>query len=131
MSSMVVRRYRNANVVHPIGGYQEPFVITVPTFDHKDGHYVRPNRVVLKYLDFKKKFSLDAHVKMFNFVIKENVETTKEYIKNVFNYMLRDTSLVFCHNYMSKFLDCTFGRLHKHFANVIERFRMTRKYTWS
>jgi len=98
MSSMVVRRYRNANVVHPIGGYQEPFVIIVPTFDHKDGHYVRPNRVVLKYLDFKKNVSLDAHVKMFNFVIKENVETSKEYIINVFNYMLRDTSLVFCHN---------------------------------
>ncbi len=49
MSSMVGRRYRSADATHPRGGYWKPCVITIPIFDHRDGHYVRPNNVVLKY----------------------------------------------------------------------------------
>jgi hypothetical protein len=41
------------------GGYKQPFVITVPILDHRDGHYVRPNKVALNYPNFKK----DVHPK--------------------------------------------------------------------
>jgi hypothetical protein len=71
MNSMDIRRYISVNVVHPKGGYRKPFAITAPILDHKDGHYVRPNRVVLKYLDFKKDVDLGAHVKVFNSIIKK------------------------------------------------------------
>jgi hypothetical protein len=43
MSSMVIGRYRSANVAHPKKGYRKPIIITIPILDHKDGHYVRPN----------------------------------------------------------------------------------------
>jgi len=36
------------------GGYGEPSFITTQIIDHKNGHYVRPNMVAFKYLDFKK-----------------------------------------------------------------------------
>jgi hypothetical protein len=36
----------------------------------------------LKYLDYKKDVNSDAHVKVFNVVVKENGETFKEYIIN-------------------------------------------------
>jgi hypothetical protein len=55
MSSMDVGRCKNANVMHSRGGYRMPIVVTTPIFYHKNGHYVRPNKVALKYLDFKKK----------------------------------------------------------------------------
>ncbi len=49
--------------------------------------------VALKYPDFKKDANPNAHVRVFNFVVKVNVKTSKKYIINVFNYMLRDTTL--------------------------------------
>jgi superfamily I DNA and/or RNA helicase len=57
--------------------------------------------VVLKYPNFKKNVDPDAHVKVFNYVVKENAETFEEYIINVINYALRDVTLNWCHNYMS------------------------------
>jgi hypothetical protein len=48
---------------------------------------------------------------MFNFVVKVNAETSEEYIINVFNYMLRDTTSNWCHKYMLKFLDYIFSKL--------------------
>ncbi len=105
MNSMATRRYKNADATNPRKGYQEPSVITTQILDHRDGHSVRPNRVALKYLDFKKDVDPDVHVRMFNFVVKENVETSEKYIINVFNYMLRDITLNWCRNYMSKLLD--------------------------
>ncbi len=62
---MDVKRYRSANIVHPKGGYQEPNVVTTFIFYHKYGHYVKPNKVALKYLVFKKHADLDANVKVF------------------------------------------------------------------
>jgi hypothetical protein len=56
----------------------------------KDGHDVRPNKVVLKYPNFKIDVDPDVHVRVFNFVVKANVETFEEYIINAFNYTLRD-----------------------------------------
>jgi hypothetical protein len=53
--------------------YWEPFVITQGIPNHKNGHSIRPNKAVLKYLDFKKYVDPDAHVKVFNFVVKANV----------------------------------------------------------
>jgi hypothetical protein len=131
MSSMVVGGCRNVDVVDSRGGYWEPVVVITPIFDHKDGHYVRPNRVTFKYLDFKKDVDPNVHVRVFNYVVKANVETFEKYIINAFSYMLRNTASNWCHNYMSKFPNCTFWSLLRHFASIIEKFKMTSKYTWS
>jgi len=71
---MAIGRYKSANVTNQRGGYQEPSIIIVPILDYKDGHYVRLNKVTLKYLDFKKDVDIDVHVKMFNFGIKANAK---------------------------------------------------------
>jgi hypothetical protein len=101
MNLMLDKMYKNVDAMNPRGGYWEPSIVTAAFFYHKDDHYVKPNRVACKYLDFKKDVDLDVHVKVFNFVIKTNVETSEEYIINVFNYMLKDTTLDWCHNYIS------------------------------
>ncbi len=54
MSSMSIGRYKSVDVTNPRGGYQEPFAITVPILDHKDGHYVKPKRVLLNIMISKK-----------------------------------------------------------------------------
>jgi hypothetical protein len=108
MNSMAIRRYRSANAVNLRRGYREPFVVIAQIPNHSVGQYVRPNRVTLKYLNFKKDVDLDAHVKMFNSTIKTNVKTFEGYIINAFSYMLRDITLDWCHNYMSKFPDYIF-----------------------
>jgi hypothetical protein len=92
MNSMATGRYRNVNVVNPKGGYQKPFIVIIPIFYHRIGHYVRPNKVTLKYFDFKKDVDPYVHVKVFNFEVKANAETSEEYIINMFNYMLKDTT---------------------------------------
>ncbi len=76
MSSMVIGRYKSANAVYSKGRYQKPFAITTPTLDHREGHYVRPNKVALKCHEFKKDDDLDAHVIMFYSVIKANAKTS-------------------------------------------------------
>ncbi len=48
--------------------------------------------VVLKYLDFIKDVDPNVHVRVFNFEIKANAKTSKEYIINVFRYTLRNTT---------------------------------------
>jgi len=48
---------------------------------------------------------------VLNYVVKANAKTFEEYIINAFSYMLKDTTLDMCHNYMSKFLDYTFLKL--------------------
>jgi hypothetical protein len=52
MNLMATGRYRNANAMNPRGGYREPSTIITPIPNHKDGHYVRPNMVALKYPNF-------------------------------------------------------------------------------
>jgi hypothetical protein len=37
---------------------------------------VRPNMVALKYPNFKKDVDLDAHVKVFNYIVKANAKTS-------------------------------------------------------
>jgi hypothetical protein len=69
-----------------------------PILDHRNDHYVRPNKVAFKYLDFKKDADPNAHVKVFNFAIKANAKTFEEYIINAFSYTLRDTISDQCHN---------------------------------
>jgi hypothetical protein len=49
--------------------------------------------VALKYPNFKKVVNLDAHVKLFNSIIKVNAKTFEMYIINAFSYTLRDTTL--------------------------------------
>ncbi len=97
MSSMVIGGYKNANATNLKRGYQEPSIVTTPILNHRDGHYVRPNKVAFKYLDFKKDANPNAHVRVFNSIVKENVKTSKIYIINVFSYMLRDITLNWCH----------------------------------
>jgi hypothetical protein len=92
MSSMAIEGYRSVNVTNPRKGYQEPSTLTTPIFCHKNSHYVRPNRVALKYPDFKKDVDLDAHVKMFNSVVKTNAKTFEICIINAFNYTPKDTT---------------------------------------
>jgi hypothetical protein len=70
MSLMVARGYKSAYVVNPKRGHREPFVVIIPFIDHRDGHYVRPNKVALKYPNFKKDVDPYAHVKMFNSPVK-------------------------------------------------------------
>jgi len=48
--------------------------------------------VTLKYPNFKKDVDLDAHVRVFNSIVKKNAKTSEKYIVNVFSYMLRDTT---------------------------------------
>ncbi len=79
----------------------------------------------------KKDHDLDVHIKVFNYAIKTNAQTSEEYIINVFSYTLRNMTLDWHHNYMSKNFDCIFQSLHMHFANIIERFKMMSEYTWS
>jgi hypothetical protein len=131
MRSMVVKRYRNTNALNLRGAYKKPYVRIAQIPDHKDGHYVRQNKIAFKYPNLKKYDDLDVHVRMFNSAVKTNVDTFDEYIINAFNYMQKNITMEWCHNYMSKFLDYIFSDLHMHFANAIGRFKMTSKYTWS
>jgi hypothetical protein len=93
MNSMAIKRCKNAGAVHSKGEYQKPIVIIIPILNHKNGHYVKPNKVALKYPDFKKDVNPNVHVKMFNFVIKANAKTSLNYIINAFSYTLRDMTL--------------------------------------
>jgi len=70
MSSMATKGNRSADGMNSKGRYRKPFVVTTPIFDHRNGHYVRPNRVAFKYFNFKNDVNLDAHVVVFNFVVK-------------------------------------------------------------
>jgi hypothetical protein len=45
----ITTRGKNTYVENPKGGCQEPFVITQGLINYKNGHFVRPNKVVLKY----------------------------------------------------------------------------------
>jgi hypothetical protein len=70
----------------------------------------------LKYLDYKKNAYPDAHVKVFNAVVNENGKTSEEYIINGFNHTLKNTTTIWCHNYMSKFPNCSFSKLMQTFC---------------
>jgi hypothetical protein len=48
--------------------------------------------------------------------MKVNVATSKKYIVNVFNYTLKNMTLNWGHNYMSKFLNLTFLELTQTFC---------------
>jgi len=111
MNLMATGGYKNTYVANPKRGYQKSSVIITQIPEHKNGHSIKPNRVAPKYLDFKKDVDLDVHIRMFNFVVKTNAETSKKYIITTFNYMLKDTTSNWCHNYMSKFLNCIFSEL--------------------
>jgi hypothetical protein len=77
MSSIATRGYKNIDVEDPKGGHWETFVIIQGILKHRNGHFVRPNKVAFKCLNFKKDVDLNVHVRMFNSVVKINVETFK------------------------------------------------------
>ncbi len=93
MKLMVVGGCRSIDVVHSKGRYRKPIVVTTLILDHIYGHYVKPNKVAFKYLDFKIDVNLDVHVKIINSLVKSNAETFEEYIINVFSYTLKYTTL--------------------------------------
>jgi hypothetical protein len=111
MNSITIGRYRSTNAKALKGGHQKPFIITQGISNHRNGHYVRPNMVALKYPNFKMDVDLDVHVIVFKFVMKANAKTFEKYMFNSFSYMLRDMALDWCHNYMSKFLEYIFSKL--------------------
>jgi hypothetical protein len=76
MSSMVARGYRSASATNPREGYW-PSIVIAQTPNHKNCHYIKPNRVALKYHNFKKDVDLNVHVTVFNLTIKENEKTSK------------------------------------------------------
>jgi len=111
MNSIIARGYRSINVGNLRGRYKKRSIIAAGIPNHKNGHYVRPNRVIIKYPNFKKDVDRNVHVKMFNFIMKVDVETSKKYIINAFNYMLKDTTSDWCHNYMLEFFNCIISEL--------------------
>jgi hypothetical protein len=48
----------------------------------------KPYQLVLKYPNYKKDADLDAHVSVFNSIVKVIGETYEEYIINAFSYTL-------------------------------------------
>jgi hypothetical protein len=58
----------------------------------KIGHSMMSNKVVFKYPNFKKDVDPNVIVRMFNYAVKANVKTSKDYIINEFSYMLKDTT---------------------------------------
>ncbi len=93
VSSMVIGGYKNANIVNLRRGYWEPSAVIAQFFYHKNGHYVKPNMVALKYPNLKKDVDLDVHVRVFNSIVKVNVKTFEKYIVNAFSYMLKNLAL--------------------------------------
>jgi hypothetical protein len=85
MSSIAIGGYRNTYVENPKGEYRGPSIMIQGIFNHKNGHFVKPNKVVFKYLDFRKNVDLNVHVKVFNSVVKVDAKTSKKYIINAFN----------------------------------------------
>jgi hypothetical protein len=111
MNSKVVGRYKSTNVEDAKRGYWEPSIINLKNSNRINGHFVRPNKVVFKYLDFKKNVDPNVHVKVFNFVVNTNVESFEKYIINAYNNIFRDTTSNWCHNYMSIFPNCMFSKV--------------------
>jgi hypothetical protein len=70
MNSIVVRGYECIDAGNLGRRHQEPFVIIAGISDHVNGHYVKPNSLALKYLDFKKNVDPDVHVKVFNSIVR-------------------------------------------------------------
>ncbi len=58
--------------------YFNPSIVTTRIFDYRNGHFVKPNSVVLKYHDFKKDANPYVHVNVFNFTIKANAKNSKK-----------------------------------------------------
>jgi hypothetical protein len=92
MSSIAARGYQSIDAGNLRRRYKKRSIIAAGIPNHKNGHYVRPNRVILKYPNFKTDVDRNVHVRMFNFIMKVDVETYKKYIINAFSYMLKDTT---------------------------------------
>jgi len=73
MNLIVARRYINTYAKNLIRGYQEPSIVIAKIPYHRNGHFVKANKVALKYPDFKKNVDLNVHVKIFNYAMKFNV----------------------------------------------------------
>jgi hypothetical protein len=52
MNSIDVKRYKNINATNSKGGHCEPSFITQGIPNHRNGHFVRPNKIALKYPNF-------------------------------------------------------------------------------
>jgi len=80
------------------------------------GSVAKPYRSTLKYPYYKKNTNPNAHVRIFEAIVRANRKTSKEYIVNVFNYILKEMILNWCHNYMLEFLDCIIFKLIQTFC---------------
>jgi hypothetical protein len=52
MSSITAGGYTSTNVTNLKGRYQEPSIVTTRIPNLKNGHLVKPNRVIVKYPNF-------------------------------------------------------------------------------
>jgi hypothetical protein len=80
ISLIVVEGYKSTNAKNLWGRYWEPYIVTTEIPNHINGHFIRPNMVAFKYLDFKKDVDPNVHVKVFNFAMNVNAKTSKQYI---------------------------------------------------
>jgi hypothetical protein len=62
--------------------------------------YLKPFRQALNYLEYEKKSNPNAHVQIFEAIIKANGEMINEKIVNIFNFTLKDNASNWCNNYM-------------------------------
>jgi hypothetical protein len=62
--------------------------------------YFRPFKRPLNYLEYKKNYDPDVHVRVFKAAIKVNNETTNEEIKNMFNFTLKNNAFNWFNNYI-------------------------------
>ncbi len=93
------------------GDFLEPPKNVAITFVQPIIPYSKPSRRPLNYLEYKKGFDLDAHVRVFETTIKANGETINEEIKNLFNFTLKENASNWCNNYMIDHPNCRFTNL--------------------
>jgi hypothetical protein len=74
MSLMAIGRYKSTYAKNPKGGYRKPSIVNVEICDHRNGHFVRLNKVAFKYFDFKKVVDPNVHVKVFISKVKANAD---------------------------------------------------------
>jgi hypothetical protein len=60
----------------------------------------RPYWSTLKYPTYKKDLHPNAHVKVFQILVRTNGKTSEKYMINAFSYTLKETTSNWCHNYM-------------------------------
>ncbi len=70
----------------------------------------------MNYLEYKKYFNSDAHVRVFKVAIKANDEMINEEIANLFNFILKNNPCDLCNNYVQDNPNYKFANLEQAFC---------------